>query len=84
MARHAPRVFRLARRMLGDGAEAEDVTQEAMLRLWRLAPDWQAGRGALATWLYRVTATSASTGCAGGGRPASTRCPRSPTRRRGR
>ena len=51
----APRVFRLARRMLGDGTEAEDVTQEAMLRLWRLAPDWEAGRGAVATWLYRVT-----------------------------
>ena len=42
--------------MLGDGTEAEDVTQEAMLRLWRLAPDWQEGRGAVATWLYRVTA----------------------------
>lgn len=55
-ARHAPRVFRLARRMLGDGTEAEDVTQEAMLRLWRQAPDWQEGRGALGTWLYRVTA----------------------------
>ena len=56
VARHAPRVFRLARRMLGDGTEAEDVTQEAMLRLWRLAPDWQDGRGAVSTWLYRVTA----------------------------
>ena len=54
-ARHAPRVFRLARRMLGHRAEAEDVTQEAMLRLWRLAPDWEAGRGAVSTWLYRVT-----------------------------
>jgi RNA polymerase sigma-70 factor (ECF subfamily) len=42
--------------MLGDGTEAEDVAQEAMLRLWRLAPDWQDGRGAIATWLYRVTA----------------------------
>jgi RNA polymerase sigma-70 factor, ECF subfamily len=55
-ARHAPRVFRLARRMLGDGTEAEDVTQETMLRLWRLAPDWEEGRAALATWLYRVAA----------------------------
>jgi len=55
-ARHAPRVFRLARRMLGEAAEAEDVTQEAMLRLWRVAPDWEDGRGALGTWLYRVTA----------------------------
>lgn len=54
-ARHAPRVFALARRMLGETAEAEDVTQEAMLRLWKLAPDWEADRAALGTWLYRVT-----------------------------
>ena len=53
-ARHAPRVFALARRMLGETAEAEDVTQETMLRLWKLAPDWQADRAALGTWLYRV------------------------------
>jgi RNA polymerase sigma-70 factor (ECF subfamily) len=53
-ARHAPRLLALARRMLGDSAEAEDVAQEAMLRLWRIAPDWQAERGAPGTWLYRV------------------------------
>ncbi|HRO11942.1 sigma-70 family RNA polymerase sigma factor [Amaricoccus sp.] len=53
-ARHAPRVFALARRMLGEVAEAEDVTQETMLRLWKIAPDWQADRAAVATWLYRV------------------------------
>jgi RNA polymerase sigma-70 factor (ECF subfamily) len=55
-ARHAPRVFAVARRMLGEQAEAEDVTQEAMLRLWRVAPEWQAGQAALGTWLYRVAA----------------------------
>lgn len=55
-ARHAPRVFAVARRMLGDSGEAEDVTQESMLRLWRIAPDWQAGQAALGTWLYRVAA----------------------------
>jgi RNA polymerase sigma-70 factor (ECF subfamily) len=53
-ARHAPRVFALARRMLAEAAEAEDVTQETMLRLWKIAPDWQADRAALGTWLYRV------------------------------
>ncbi len=52
--RHGPRVHALARRMLGDTAEAEDVTQETMLRLWRIAPDWQTGNAAVATWLYRV------------------------------
>jgi RNA polymerase sigma-70 factor (ECF subfamily) len=52
--RHGPRLHALARRMLGDAAEAEDVTQEAMLRLWRIAPDWQTGNAAVSTWLYRV------------------------------
>ncbi len=52
--RHAPRVLALARRMLGDPSEAEDVAQEAMLRLWRAAPRWRPGEARLATWLYRV------------------------------
>lgn len=52
--RLAPRVFHTARRMLGDAAEAEDVTQEAMLRLWKVAPDWRAGEARVSTWLYRV------------------------------
>lgn len=52
--RHAPRVLSLARRMLGDATEAEDVAQEAMLRLWRIAPDWRPGEAGIGTWLYRV------------------------------
>ena len=52
----APRILRFAARMLGDLAEAEDVTQEAMLRLWRMAPDWQSGAAQPATWVYRVAA----------------------------
>lgn len=56
VAGHLPRVLGFARRLLDDPAEAEDVAQEAMLRLWRMAPGWQPGRAALSTWLYRVTA----------------------------
>ena len=52
--RHVPRLLALARRMLADPAEAEDVAQEAMLRLWRIAPDWRTGEAAVGTWLYRV------------------------------
>ncbi|PWG16213.1 sigma-70 family RNA polymerase sigma factor [Salibaculum griseiflavum] len=51
-----PRVLGQAHRMLGDRAEAEDVAQEAMLRLWRIAPDWEADRAKVTTWLYRVVA----------------------------
>jgi RNA polymerase sigma-70 factor, ECF subfamily len=43
-----------ARRMLGDAAEAEDVAQEAMLRLWRNAATLELGPGGLRPWLRRV------------------------------
>ncbi|MEM6759359.1 MAG: RNA polymerase sigma factor [Pseudomonadota bacterium] len=52
----APRAHAQAMRMLGDRAEAEDITQEAMMRLWRVAPDWRAGEAKVSTWLYRVVA----------------------------
>ena len=52
--RHLPRVLSVAVRVLGDRAEAEDVAQEALLRLWRIAPDWEPGRAKVSTWLYRV------------------------------
>ncbi len=53
--RLTPMVFRLASRVLNDRTEAEDVVQEAMMRLWKMAPDWRQGEAKLSTWLYRVT-----------------------------
>jgi len=54
--RFLPRVLAYARRMLQDPAEAEDVAQEAMLRLWRIAPDWRDDGAQVSTWLWRVVA----------------------------
>ncbi len=54
--RFLPRVLAHATRVLKDQAEAEDVAQEAMLRLWKMAPDWRAGEAQVTTWMYRVTA----------------------------
>lgn len=54
--RLTPRVLSHAARVLGDRAEAEDVAQEAMLKLWRIAPEWRQGEAKISTWLYRVTA----------------------------
>lgn len=54
--RLTPRVMAHAYRLLGDHAEAEDITQEAMLRLWKVAPDWRQGEAKASTWLYRVVA----------------------------
>ncbi|MCW1919722.1 RNA polymerase sigma factor [Rhodobacter sp. KR11] len=53
-ARLAPRALGYAARLLADRAEAEDVTQEALLRLWKIAPDWRRGEAQVSTWLYRV------------------------------
>ena len=53
--RHGPRIHGYAARLLGDAHEAEDVVQEAMLRLWKVAPEWRSGEARLSTWLYRVT-----------------------------
>ena len=51
-----PRTLAQAQRMLGDRADAEDVAQEAMMRLWRIAGEWRQGEAQVSTWLYRVTA----------------------------
>jgi RNA polymerase sigma factor (sigma-70 family) len=52
-ARRAPRLLAMATRLLGDAAEAEDVTQEAFLRLWRIAPGWN-DAGSVGGWLHRT------------------------------
>ena len=49
-----PGALRQAWRMLGDQTEAEDVAQDAMLRLWKQADSWRAGEAKASTWLYRV------------------------------
>ena len=48
------RVLRTAYRMLGNWADAEDVAQEAFLRLYRRGLGFQ-NDAVLGAWLYRVT-----------------------------
>lgn len=55
VGRKLPRILGLAQRMLADPAEAEDVAQEAFLRVWRQAPRWRPGQAKFDTWLHRVT-----------------------------
>jgi len=49
--RHARAMYGLARRVVGDVAEAEDVTQEAFLHLWSRPEGFDARRGSLRTYL---------------------------------
>lgn len=52
--RHVRSLHRVAYRMIGDVVEAEDLAQEALLRLWRDAHRWQAGGSGSGAWLTRV------------------------------
>jgi len=55
---YAPRIYHIARRMLGNEADAEDVTQEVLLQVVRKLHTYR-GDAALPTWLHRVTVNSA-------------------------
>ncbi|MEM6475323.1 MAG: sigma-70 family RNA polymerase sigma factor [Pseudomonadota bacterium] len=60
IGQHATLLHRIAYRMIGDAHEAEDIAQEAMLRLWDHAPRLdarvkQGTRVQLGAWLKRVT-----------------------------
>jgi RNA polymerase sigma-70 factor, ECF subfamily len=50
----SPKVWRIAWRLLHNSAEAEDVTQEALIRMWKVAPTWKPGRAKFETWLHQV------------------------------
>ncbi len=52
--RHLPKMVGLARRMLNDSGDAEDVAQEVFRRVWREAPRWKPGAAKFETWMHRV------------------------------
>ena len=55
---YAPRVYNLARRMLGNDADAEDVTQDVLVQVVRKLDTFR-GESAFPTWLHRVTVNAA-------------------------
>ncbi|MDF3299237.1 sigma-70 family RNA polymerase sigma factor [Streptomyces sp. K1PA1] len=51
--RHAGGLIRLAHRLLGNRAEAEDAVQDAFISAWRKLPEFR-GQAGFGTWLYRI------------------------------
>src|SRR5579864_5859888 len=52
--RHIDRAYAIALRIVGNAADAEDVVQDTMLKVWTHRGQWQHGRAKFSTWLYRV------------------------------
>jgi len=55
--RHLPRSVRMAARITGSAAEAEDAVQEAFIRVWKHAAEWESPDTAgaqFSTWFYRI------------------------------
>lgn len=50
----APRVHAVVLAVVRDPSQAEEVTQEVMVELWRLAPRFDAARGSAASWAATV------------------------------
>lgn len=55
MARHMQRVIRVAQRVTGNAAEADDIGQEVFLRVWSRAASFNPQVAKFTTWLYRIT-----------------------------
>src|SRR5215212_3798823 len=52
--RHGRMAYSLAYRMLGEKQEAEDVVQEAFIKIWRSAGGYRVGRGSVRTWILSI------------------------------
>lgn len=52
--RHHGRAYALAWRVMGQRADAEDVVQDVMLKLWRQAERFDPARGSFPAWLARM------------------------------
>ena len=52
--RHCRPAYSLAYRMVGEKQAAEDLTQDAFLKIWRSARSYRAQRGSVRTWLLSI------------------------------
>ena len=52
---HTRKVYALCYRFTGSGSEAQDLTQEVFLRVFKTVKTFRSAEGSFATWLSRVT-----------------------------
>lgn len=57
--RHGSMVYGLAYAIVRDPADAEEVAADAFAQLWRSAPEYEASRGSVASWLSTITRSRA-------------------------
>lgn len=55
VSRHLNAVIHFAMRYVGRRVEAEDVAQEAFIRIWKNAAKWEPKGFSFRSWLYRIT-----------------------------
>jgi len=53
--RHGRRVYSLAFHIVGDEAQAEEITQDVFLRVWEKAASFDAAKAQPMTWMLRIT-----------------------------
>jgi RNA polymerase sigma-70 factor (ECF subfamily) len=52
--RHSRAAYSLAYRMMGERQAAEDLAQDAFIKVWRGAASYRAGRGSVRTWILSI------------------------------
>ena len=52
--RHSRAGYSLAYRMMGERQAAEDLTQDAFLKVWRSAGGYRSERGSVRTWILSI------------------------------
>lgn len=52
--RHSRAAYSLAYRMMGEKQAAEDLVQDALLKVWRSAGSYRAERGSVRTWILSI------------------------------
>ena len=52
--RHSRAAYSLAYRLMNGRQPAEDLVQEAFIKVWRSAGGYRAGRGSVRTWIFSI------------------------------